>query len=92
MSTSGARQWRLDCTCLPEVAEARHTQNWERMHSQVSKNNCGYFISERRVDTKAWSEAALRRLVGRHDTVAVCNPCGSVKADNGDGFREVEPP
>lgn len=82
---SGARQWRHDCDCAPEVAEARHTQQWERMHSQVSKANAEHFISEGRIDRDI-SEAELRSLVEDADgTVIVCNVCGSLKVvDNGE--------
>jgi len=76
---SGATQWRVDCDCLPEVAEARHTQPWERMHSQVSKRNAGYFIEEARLNGD-FSKAELRRRVEQTDgTIVVCNSCGKLK-------------
>lgn len=76
---SGARQWRADCDCAPDVAAERRTQKWERMHSQVSKANAKHFISEGRID-KDISQEGLRQRVNQADgTVLVCNVCGKLK-------------
>lgn len=76
---SGARQWRADCDCAPDVAAERRTQKWERMHSQVSKANAKYFVSENRID-KDISQGELRQRVNQADgTVLVCNVCGKLK-------------
>ena len=84
MSQSGARQWRLDCTCHPEVAEQRHSQEWERMHSEVSLRNAGYFIEEDRVPDDV-TEADLKAWKENYDSVVVCNPCGNIKGiDDGE--------
>lgn len=87
-SKSGATQWRLDCLCAPAVAEQRHTQPWERMHSEVSYNNRRFFIDERRVPVSV-SKSDLKDLLDQHETVVVCNVCGSVKAINNDQITEV---
>ncbi|MDG5778946.1 hypothetical protein VB773_01370 [Haloarculaceae archaeon H-GB2-1] len=79
MSHSGARQWRVDCECVPEVAEQRDSQKWQRMHSQVSKRNATYFISEDRL-AEDISESELRERLERIDGALVaCNVCGSLK-------------
>jgi hypothetical protein len=49
------------------------------MHSQVSKGNAKYFISEGRIDTDI-SQGELRQRVTQTDgTVLVCNVCGALK-------------
>jgi rubrerythrin len=79
MVSSGARQWRVDCDCAPEVARQRHSQEWERMHSQVSKANAAYFIEEDRIDQDI-SEGELRKRVDQADgTIVVCNVCGTMR-------------
>ena len=83
MSHSGARQWRYDCDCNPEVAEARHSQEWQRMHSQVSRANAEYFITEDRLKCDI-NESELRRRVKNADgTPIVCNACGKLKEVSG---------
>lgn len=82
MIHSGARQWRYDCTCSPEVAEARHSQEWQRMHSEVSRANAEYFVSEDRVDGDV-EEADLVELVQEYAHVIVCNVCGDLKTLEG---------
>lgn len=76
---SGARQHRAECDCLPEVAEERHSQPWVRMHSQVSKANHEFFISEGRVDDSLTAEDLLERWEEADGTLIVCNVCGSIK-------------
>lgn len=75
---SGATQWRHDCDCHPDLAEARDSQHWERIHSEVSKANAEFFIKESRVDDDVF-EADLRDLVDEHEHVLVCNLCSSIK-------------
>jgi rubrerythrin len=49
------------------------------MHSQVSKANAKYFVSENRID-KDISQGELRQRVNQADgTVLVCNVCGKLK-------------
>lgn len=79
MPSSGARQWRYDCDCLPEVADERRTQEWQRMHSQVSKANAGYFISEGRLAADL-DKSELRERVDQADgTLIACNVCGTLR-------------
>jgi hypothetical protein len=50
------------------------------MHSQVSKRNAEYFISEDRLADDDITEAELRKRVEQaHGTIVVCNVCGSIK-------------
>ncbi len=84
MSFSGARQWRYECECLPEVADARHSQKWERMHSEVSSRNLEYFIDEGRVGD-ALDVEGLRWIYEEagDSHVIVCNCCGIIKVVDG---------
>lgn len=80
MTHSGARQWRVECECRPELAEARDTQEWERMHSQVSQANAKFFISEDRLRDDDWTPGQLKQRVQESDgTIVVCNVCGRLK-------------
>ncbi|KAA9399692.1 hypothetical protein [Haloarcula sp. CBA1129] len=79
MSQSGARQWRVECDCIPEVAEARDTQHWERMHSQVSKANAGHFVSENRLAADLDEDELRQRHEQAHGALVVCNVCGKLK-------------
>jgi hypothetical protein len=76
---SGARQWRHDCDCAPEVAAERTSQKWERMHSQISKANVGYFTKENRVDEDINHLELRRRHSKVEGTLIVCNVCGDIK-------------
>lgn len=85
MSRSGARQWRHRCDCHPEVAEERHSQHWERMHSEVSYNNKAYFISENRVGEDV-TEADLKQLLEElesGESLLCCNCCGALRVVGG---------
>lgn len=79
MIRSGATQWRHDCTC----AEARQSQPWERMHSEVSRANAQYFVEGDRVGD-AVTEADLYDFLDRHDHAIVCNVCGTIKGLGGE--------
>lgn len=78
-SHSGARQWRVDCDCVPEVAEERRIQPWERMHSEVSRSNASYFIEEDRLDEDLSEDDLLDRLKAADGTLVCCNVCGDLK-------------
>lgn len=88
---SGATQWRYDCDCAEAVAEERHTQQWQRMHSQVSKANAKYFIEEDRLATDM-TQYELRDMVDTASgTIIVCNVCGKIKeagSDTDDSSKE----
>jgi len=76
---SGARQWRHDCECAPDVAAERTTQEWERMHSQVSEANAEYFVTEERLEGKIDAED-LRKIVRETEgSILACNVCGRIK-------------
>lgn len=83
MVFSGARQWKHDCRCNENVAEQRRVNKWIRMHSEVSKSNASYFISEDRVGD-AVDEDDLLDLLDRHKHIIVCNVCGAIKAIDSD--------
>lgn len=83
-----ARQWHIECSCVPELAEERITQEWIRMHSEVTANSLSYFFREGRVPP-SFDRDEMERLVEDADTVAICNVCNSVKADHGDGFDDA---
>lgn len=74
---SGARQWRHPCDCGNSEIGSR------RMHSEVSKNNASYFISESRVGENI-SEDDLRGMLGRADgSLICCNHCGALRVVDG---------
>lgn len=83
MSVSGARQWRHDCDCLPEVAEERHSQEWERMHSEISQRNLEYFVEENRVGDGVDVEDLERIYQQADGHVLVCNVCGTIRVVDG---------
>jgi rubrerythrin len=78
VSSAGAQQWDTTCNCHPGLAAERHTQEWLRKHSEVTRNNHTYFIRENRVG-EAVDAATLRSLLEQHDHVLVCNVCGRIK-------------
>jgi len=49
------------------------------MHSQVSKANAKYFISENRIDKDISQEGLRKRVNQAGGTVLVCNVCGKLK-------------
>ncbi|MDS0280648.1 hypothetical protein [Haloarcula onubensis] len=73
MSHSGARQWRVSCPCAAEKVDGK------RMHSQVSKANAEYFVTEDRLAADL-DEEELRERHDRADGALVaCNVCGKLK-------------
>jgi hypothetical protein len=76
---SGARQWRHDCECAPDVAAERTHQEWERMHSQVSEANAEYFVSEERLEGELDAEDLREMVRETEGTMLACNVCGRIK-------------
>ena len=76
---SGARQWRYHCQCASEVAPERSTQEWERMHSEVSEANAEYFVNEERSEAELDAEG-LRDIVRETEgSIIACNVWGRLK-------------
>lgn len=80
-------QWKHDCDCCEAVAEARDTNKWVRMHSELREYNSDYF---------AWkmdgtTESELLEILSEHDgRVIICNCCHSIKTVESDGEDESE--
>jgi len=71
---SGARQWRVACEdCGNPVSDRK------RMHSQVSKSNLSFFISEDRVDDDIDEDDLRGRLERADGALVVCNNCGTIR-------------
>lgn len=69
---SGAHQWRVPCEHLDDRPSER------AMHSEVSRNNLSFFVSERRV-TEDVDEDDLRQWLDRAEAIdgalVFCNHC-----------------
>lgn len=79
---SGARQWRHECDCAPDVAAERETQEWERMHSQVSEANAEHFVSEERLENELDAEDLREMVRETSGSIIACNVCGRIKEVN----------
>ena len=76
---SGARQWRHDCECAPDVAAERTDQEWERMHSEVSEANAEYFVNEERSEAELDAEGLRDIFRETEGSIIACNVWGRLK-------------
>lgn len=83
---SGARQWRVPCEeCGNPVSDRK------RMHSQVSKSNLSFFISERRVDDDAgWSYLSFHDRRRTWATALACEDVDPLLVRDWDGWNDLE--
>lgn len=85
---TGARQWRLPCSCFVEsdasvdAGEQKDGRSIPRMHSEISRANHELFVKEERVGP-AVEPNDLLRLVERTEAdgghLVVCNACRTIR-------------